>query len=230
MGIFSFFNNKKQASHIRYSKDNIPNSVKAIDLHLDRFFDKKEDIVVLDEIESKTIHRDIYIIKANQERPFHILLSCGMSALPMEIPDDIESSEFCEVMMLLPKDWNIEYESFSDEKNYWPFRLMKELMILPHPNETWLGYGHTYTYEDSEEYTEGLGFNSVILLSSMELSSEFTEIKLNNNKVIDIYTLIPLYKEELRYKKENGTTKLLEKFDDFNIEEIIKVGRKNVCI
>lgn len=230
MGIFSFFKSKKRDSHIRYSKDNIPNSVKGIDEHLNQFFDKNEDIVVLDEIESEVIHRDIFIIKSNKERPYHILLSCGMSAIPMKIPEDIESSEFCEVMILLPKDWNIEYEFFDDERNYWPFRLIKELMMLPHPNKTWLGYGHTFEYEENEEYAENVGFNSVILLNSIELSKEFTEIKLNDNKVIDIYTLIPLYKEELIFKKENGTSKLLEKFDDFDIDEIIKIGRKNVCI
>lgn len=230
MGIFSFFKSKKRDSHIRYSKDNIPNSVKGIDEHLNQFFDKNEDIVVLDEIESEVIHRNIFIIKSNKERPYHILLSCGMSAIPMKIPEDIESSEFCEVMILLPKDWNIEYEFFDDERNYWPFRLIKELMMLPHPNKTWLGYGHTFEYEENEEYAENVGFNSVILLNSIELSKEFTEIKLNDNKVIDIYTLIPLYKEELIFKKENGTSKLLEKFDDFDIDEIIKIGRKNVCI
>lgn len=211
-------------------KKNIPNSVEIIDYHLDQFFGKDEDIVVLDEIKSEIIHRDIYIIKANENRPFHILLSCGMSALPMNIPNDIDSSEFCEVMMLLPKDWNINYESFDDERNYWPFRLIKELMMLPYSDKTWLGYGHTFGHEEDEEFAEGVGFKSVLLANSMELSSEFTEIELENGKVIDIYTLIPLYKDELEFKKENGTYSLLERFDEFGIEEVIKIGRENVCI
>mgnify|MGYP004548148053 CR=1 FL=1 len=41
--------------------------------------------------------------------------------------------------------------------------------------------------------------------------------------------MIPLYKEELEFKKKNSATDLLELFDKFGIEEIIKVGRKNVC-
>ena len=227
MGFFDFFKRKKEH---KSSKRNIPNSVKIIDNHLDGFFDRKEDIVVLDEIESEIIHRDIFIIKSNKDRPYHILLSCGMSAIPMIIPDDVESSELCEVMMLLPKTWDINYESFSDEKNYWPFRLLKELMMLPHPNKTWLGYGHTFCYDDSEEYAQEVGFNSAILLKSMELSGDFTEIKLKKDKKVEIYSIIPLYKEELEYKKENGTSKLLERFDEFDINEIVKIGRKNVCI
>lgn len=208
----------------------MPNSVEIIDNHLDQFFDEDAEIVVFDEIESEIIHRDIYFIKATNDRPYHILFSCGMSALPMKIPDDIESSDLVEIMILLPKEWNLEYESFSDEKNYWPIRIMKEIMIAPHKNESWFGFGHTFAHEDNEEFAEGIGFNSIMLASSMELSDEFTQIELENRKVIDIYTLIPLYNEELEFKKKNGANALLERFDNFGIEEIVKIGRKNVCI
>lgn len=125
-------------------KNYVPNSVELIDKHLDQFFDENEDIVVFDEIESDVIHRDVYFVKANEDRPYHILLSCGMSALPMKVPSDIDSSPYAEVMILLPKEWNLDYDSFENERNYWPIRLMKEIMILPHPDETWLGFGHTF--------------------------------------------------------------------------------------
>lgn len=209
--------------------DNIPNSVDIVDKHLDEFFDEDADIVVFDEIKSEIIHRDIYFIKATEERPYHILLSCGMSALPMAVPKDIDSSEFAEIMMLLPKEWNLEYESFSNEGNYWPVRIMKELMMLPHLNKTWLGFGHTFGHEDDLEFAEGIGFNAIMLAHSMELSEDFTQIELDNENFIDIYTLIPLYKEELEFKKKNSTGDLLELFDKFGIEEIVKIGRRNVC-
>ena len=207
----------------------VPNSVEIVDSHLDQFFDEDADIVVFDEIKSEIIHRDVFFIKATKERPYHILLSCGMSALPMNVPEDIESSEFAEIMILLPKEWNLNSESFSDERNYWPIRIMKELMMLPHPNKTWLGFGHTFGHENDDELAEGIGFNSVMLASSMELSTDFTQIELKNDKVIDIYTLIPLYKEELEFKKKNSASDLLERFDKFGIDEIVKIGRKNVC-
>lgn len=34
----------------------------------------------------------------------------------MNVPKDIESSEYVEIMILLPKEWNLEHDSFSDEK------------------------------------------------------------------------------------------------------------------
>lgn len=210
-------------------KNSIPNSVELIDSHLDHFFDEHEDIVVFDEIESEIIHRDVFFVKANEDRPYHILLSCGMSALPMKVPKDIDSSRYAEVMILLPKEWNLNYDSFEDERNYWPIRLMKELMMLPHPDETWLGFGHTLGHEESEEFAKGIGFNSVMLAHSMELSEDFTQIDLDGDEVVTIYTLIPLYKEELEYKKKNGATALLERFDQYKIDEVVKIGRPNVC-
>lgn len=209
--------------------ENVPNNVEIIDNHLDQFFDEDTDIVVFHEIESKIIHRDIYFIKAMKNRPYHILLSCGMSTLPMVVPDDIESSEFAEVMILLPKEWNLGYESFSDERNYWPIRIMKQLMMLPHPSKTWLGFGHTFGHESDSEFAKDIGFNSVMLAHSMELSDDFTQIELENEKAIEIYTLIPLYKEELEYKKKTSASDLLERLDKYGIEEIVKIGRENVC-
>lgn len=210
-------------------KNSVPNSVELIDKHLDQFFDENDDIVVFDEIESDVIHRDVYFVKANEDRPYHILLSCGMSALPMKIPEDIDSSPYAEVMILLPKEWNLEYDSFKDERNYWPIRLMKEIMILPHPDETWLGFGHTFAHEDDEEFAERIGFNSVMLANSMELPDDFTQIELDNDEFVTIFTLIPLYKEELEFKKQIGATALLERFEQFGVEEIVKVGRPNIC-
>lgn len=211
-------------------KNSLPNSVELVDSHLDQFFDKDEDIIVFDEIESKLIHRDIFFIKANENRPYHMLFSCGMSALPMKVPEDVQSSPYAEVMLLLPKEWNLNYDSFHDEQNYWPIRLMKELMMLPHANETWLGFGHTFGHGEDQEFADGIGFNAVMLAHSRNLSKDFTQIELEDEQVVTIYSLIPLYKEELEFKMKNGANALLGIFDQYNIGEIVKIGRPNVCV
>ena len=58
---------------------------------------------------------------------------------------------------------------------------------------------------------------------------DFTQIKLENGKVVDINTLIPLYKEELEFKRVNGVNALPECFDKFRVPKILEIGRKNVC-
>ncbi|MNY67857.1 Suppressor of fused protein (SUFU) [compost metagenome] len=64
----------------------------------------------------------------------------------------------------------------------------------------------------------------------MELSEDFTQIEMGDDQVVTIYSLIPLYPEELEFKKQNGTVALLERFDHFGIDEIVKIGRPNVCV
>jgi len=205
--------------------EQVPNSVELIDNHLDQFFDESDNIMVLDEIESRVIHSDVYIIPANEERSFNILLSCGMSALPMQIPEEIDAPAYAEVMILLPRDWSLDYDSFADERNYWPIRILKELSMLPHPDKTWLGYGHTY----ETEFADGVDFNSIILLNSNQLSDDFIFFESEEGPV-EIFSVIPLYPEELEFKKTHGREALLEKFDEYDIDEVVDVNRANTCL
>lgn len=89
---------------------------------------------------------------------------------------------------------------------------------------------YTFGHGEDEEFADGIGFNSVMLAHSMELSDDFTQIELDNDEIVSVFTLITLYKQELEFKKHNGATALLERFDQYGVEEIVKVGRQNVCI
>jgi hypothetical protein len=203
----------------------IPNSVEIIDQHLEKFFDSAE-ISVLHEKKSEIVHTDIFIVKPAADREFNLLLTCGLSALPMKVPDELSHLKFAEITMLLPKDWKLEYDDFADENNYWPIRALKELSKYPHLNDTWFGYGHTIELGDTDKVDHN--FDSIILLESITLSEDFTYIA-TEEKEIYIYAAIPIYKEELAYKLEHGTDKLLSLFEQFNIDEIVDINRKNVC-
>ena len=204
--------------------DQTPNSSEIIDKHLDDFFEETDEIVVLNEIETELIHSDIYIIRADENRRFNILLTCGMSDLPMSTTDDNDLFEYAELMMLLPEDW--DFDSLNDEKIYWPIRILKELSLIPYPDKTRLGFGHTF--ENDGEFAEEIGFNSVIIIDSFEMPPEFIKIE-SEDKVINILSVIPMYKEEFDFKNKFGIEKLLNNFEKFEIEEIVKIGRINTC-
>ncbi len=207
----------------------VPNSVEEIDNHLEDFF-SSDEILVLHEIESEIIHSDIYIIKPNDKigRDYYILLTCGLSALPMSVPDKDENEEFIELVMLLPKTWILEYKKFEDENNYWPIRLLKELSKLPHKHKTWLGYGHTYGDPSEDAYSVNNKFVGAIITESITLPEEFLTISFKG-KTIQLYSVIPLYKEELDYKMKNNTKTLMERFEKYNVDEILNINRVNTC-
>jgi hypothetical protein len=204
----------------------IPNSVEIIDSHLSKFFDDDE-VFVLDEIVSEIIHSDIYVIKPSKTRKYYILMTCGLSALPMKVPEEFDAAKFIEIVMLLPSTWNMNFDEFDNENNYWPIRTLKELSKYPHLNGTWLGYGHTIG--NDEFYSTNNKFNAVVLLNSMTLSKDFMNVNASG-KQVRIFSAFPIYKEELEFKQEYGTEALIDKFEEYKINEIVDIKRSNTCV
>lgn len=200
--------------------------------HFDKVFPGRETNV-FHEIISDVIHIDIHFMEPTEEEPFRIVYTTGMSDLPMTLPPELEEEwghlKRAELMLFLPASWPVGSEAFEDEKNFWPVKLLKQLARFPHQCNTWLGYGHTVpNFAEYEPYAENTGLNGVILSL---LKEEISSFKTKDGTVINIYSLIPLYKEEMDYKLENGMDALFEKLSE-DIEGSgfwIDPSRKNVC-
>ncbi|MDE5862733.1 MAG: suppressor of fused domain protein, partial [Lachnospiraceae bacterium] len=97
---------------------------------------------VFHEIVSPDIHLDIIIVPPTEEDNYYKLITMGMGAYSMNVPEDLreEELEHAELILYLPKYWNIKSP---EEKDYWPIRYLKILARLPIECDTWLGYGHT---------------------------------------------------------------------------------------
>ena len=205
-----------------------PNTPEEIDYHLSKYF-KDDDISVFHELVSDKIHVDIYLIKANNERNYNILMTSGMSSLPMNVPEEFKESEYAEIIALLPKDWPLEQKYFENENYYWPIRQLKSLARMPVTYNTWLGEGHTIANGDpAQPFADNNHFVGIVLLPSVTLPKDFLTIK-TKEKVIHVYSMIPLYKEEMDYKLKKGVNKLLSKFNKYGIKEIIDTTRVNAC-
>ena len=200
----------------------IPKYFEIIENHLDKHIDNCDEIIVFDEIKSPDFHLDIYWIKP--DRNYSILMTNGVSGIPMETPEQ-QFSKYIELCILLPPNWDLKDNNWKKPKNYWPIKLLKDIGRYPSQNNTWLGFGHTIS---TGEPIIGTKFISAILLKSKRLSENFQKIKYGED-TIELYTIFPLYLEELIYKQKNGTNKLLELFDEENINDIINIKRKNIC-
>ena len=47
--------------------------------------------------------------------------------------------------------------------------------------------------------------------------------------VIEFYSIVPLYDEEMKLKLNKGSNLLLDKFDQYGISDLIMIDRKNVA-
>ncbi|MNI85549.1 Suppressor of fused protein (SUFU) [compost metagenome] len=73
-------------------------------------------------------------------------------------------------------------------------------------------------------------FGCMLLLPPMlSFDEEFLELTTKDGKIINFYAMIPVYKEEMDYKLEEGTDALLDLFDEYGISELVDIDRPNVC-
>lgn len=202
--------------------------IEEISDHIERHIG--EVSMVFHELISDTVHIDVHHVKPTKEKPFHTLVTSGMSDLQMSVPADVNSTRYMELMITLPDTWKIDAESFKNEKWYWPIRQLKFLARFPHKFETWLAWGHTIPNGDpAEPFAENTKLSGSIILPPINIPEEFRSLEINKDKVIEFFSIVPLYDEEMNLKLHKGTDSLLDKLDKYGIGDLIITYRKNVA-
>lgn len=204
-------------------------AIDAITQHIENHIGEIE--IVFHELISDKVHIDIHWVKANANFPFHTLITSGMSDKPMNVPEGLEIYKYSELCILLPSNWEINELAFEDENNYWPLRWLKIIARFPHDYNTWIGHGHTIPNgENADPFADSTKFGCMLLLPSFTLGEQFSTLKISDDKIINFHCLIPIYKEEMKFKLKKGTDELLEKFDKYDISEIVNNERQNTCL
>lgn len=187
------------------------------------------EATVFHELLSDTIHLDVLSYAATDERPYHVLVTQGMSALPMLVPDGAEDYRFAELMMVLPREWVTEGDAGDEERWYWPMRTLKLVARLPHLHQTWIGLGHTIPNgHPAEPYAEGTALCCVMAGLPSMFGDRLATCEVAPEKVVRLYTLIPLYADEMDFKLQHGSDALFQKLDEREVEELVDVKRRSV--
>ncbi|MBX3191538.1 MAG: suppressor of fused domain protein [Labilithrix sp.] len=176
--------------------------------------------MVWHEIVSERIHLDVHHVPATEQRPYQVLVTSGMSALPMTVPQGMgaESSRI-ELCMLLPAEWPMTQEAFADEAVYWPIRLLKQLGRFPHEFGTWLGYGHSLPNGDpAEPYAKGTLLSGALILPPYLLGPPFFSIP--GDPPIFVFQVVPVTAAEMSRKLEIGVDALLDEMDKAGVDAI----------
>jgi hypothetical protein len=187
------------------------------------------EATVFHELLSDTIHLDVLVFAATDERPFHVLVTQGMSALAMTVPDGAEEHRFAELMVALPRQWVMDGEEADEERWYWPLRTLKFVARLPHLHDTWIGLGHTIPNgQPAEPYTDGTKLCCVMAGPPLRFGDELWKCETAPGKTVRLYALFPLYEDEMNFKLEQGSDALFAKLDDRKVDEVFDIGRRSV--
>lgn len=201
-------------------------NIELISNHIEKHLGEVEG--VFHELISDMVHVDVHCVRPTEERPFHSLVTSGMSDRPMNAPDELSEFSYAELMVCLPPEWPLTEEDFEDENNYWPVRWLKQLARFPHEYETWLFEGHTVPNGDPPEpFADNTGFCGWLIFPPLLAPDEFSELKVSEEKTIYFFSIWPLYEGEMNLKLAKGTEKLLEKFAANQVCEVIDSDRKD---
>ena len=179
---------------------------------------------VFHEISSPDIHCDICIVPPTAEKNYYTLLTMGMGARVMDIPDDLDQTELgrAELLICLPPDWKVGENS---EEWFWPIALLKNLARLPINCDSWLGWGHSI--DNQTAFAGNTELCGSLLIYPEDVSDGADRCTLPNGDIVNFFEVIPLYREEMDFKIQNGTKPLLEKM--VNVSHILDIHRPNCC-
>ena len=196
----------------------------AIEEHIKNTFGEFEN--VFHELVSPDIHVDICMVPPSKERNYYTLVTMGMGAHRMNVPEELAEYklERAELAIALPPDWKLDEESLKDERWYWPIGLLKVLARLPISGDTWLGFGHTM--DKQSPFAENTTLCGALLVGPQDVVWNGGEVcTLPSGEEVNFYQIIPLYRNELKYKLEHDADALLEKMA--GISFVVNPTRQN---
>lgn len=167
----------------------------------------------------------INIIRPNDEHPYLVLFTNGMSLRPMKVPPGQEAWQYAELVMHLPADWRHPRDADFDPQWLWPIRWLREMAYYPHQSETWLGLPAAIV--SSADPPEPLGPNTqqTCLLLVPDFANLNPPLQRNDGGTVHFFTMVPLYTEERDYELKHGMKAFFERFIERRVPMTVDVKR-----
>jgi suppressor of fused protein SUFU len=176
---------------------------------------------VFHELVSEYVHLDVLIVEATDERPVHHLVTSGMSSRPME------DGSLAELMIVLPRAWPLDEESWRERRHFWPVELLKSHARMPHEYGFELGHGHSIPNGDPPEpYSSDTDLCGALVLPGLTVPKAFWELETPKGSV-RFYALWLLHEDEMNFKLEHGTDALLDAFERAHVTEEVDIRRRS---
>jgi hypothetical protein len=168
--------------------------------HFKRLFPDIESCYVWHECISYPFHLDVYIVYPSKERPYYVLFTTGMSCVPMDVDEETqeerEKLERAELMMYLPENFPLKDTVTQESKTTWPLRFLQTLARYPYENKTWFGRFQTFGPYPGPIAPDTKQCGGIF----MSLRDKLGKLVTSDGTIINLYLVIPLYIEEIKYK------------------------------
>lgn len=179
---------------------------------VDTYYSAKEDDLV---------QADLCIIKPKKNKNYYTIVTIGMGSYKMNVPDDLEDLNLSriELVMYLPATWSFES---SDINFIWPLKLIKQLTTYAKEHSTFLTLSEVINC--NRPLAKNTYLQGVTLSFIKNVDKKAAKCILDTDEVVNFYQIIPLYLEEMEYKKEFGHNAFMTKVNAIN--PILNINRK----
>lgn len=164
--------------------------------------------------ESENLNLRIYVIEPTKEKDFYTIVTCGMGAYKMELPDDFKDTDLdrIELLMYLSPAWNMDlalskptglitggtvtpiFGSMYDEWNY-PVKILKNLAQAPVNNDSYFVMGNIM--DDEEPLSPSTNDTGGILISPAYISEEGCICTLPDGEKVRFLQVMPIQTYEI---------------------------------
>ncbi|MEZ6139812.1 MAG: suppressor of fused domain protein [Zavarzinella sp.] len=192
---------------------------------------------VIQEMVSDVVRIDLFLIEPDESRDYFTLVTCGMSSRPMDVPitdpDDLVLAprrRYAELVLALPPTWPIYSDLLREEDYFWPIRWLKRIARLPHLYSDWVATGVTIPNGNPPQpVAPSTELCSFLLHEPMLFPEEFRTLQ-REEQIINFYSLVPLYEDELNFKIANKTDKLTQLFTQHQVTELVQPNRPHLPV
>ena len=188
--------------------------------HIEKYYGKI--ISVFQDSFSPEMHVDVAVIPPHDDKNYFTFVTVGMGAYLMNVSQDTDNSGRAELLICLPDYWKTDSK---ETKWFWPVKLLKTLARLPAENNSWIGWGDSA--EDSEPFSEDTALCGSILVDPQKVDDEAVCCELDGGQKVNFYQVIPLYHNEIQFKKKYGATELLKRMK--YVSFVVKTDRHDCC-
>ena len=136
---------------------------------------------------------DIFVIGPTTECPCQRLVTCGMGAIKMNIPKELQSIVYdrVEIIFTLPYGFAIKEEDLNDETFFCPaFHMLLDIALTPYRGKLWLSPGHRIFYNGDCYKNPDIEF---VYFDAPHYPPSVQYIDLPNGKTVRLLEAIPVF-------------------------------------
>ncbi|EFY06601.1 hypothetical protein HMPREF9444_01624 [Succinatimonas hippei YIT 12066] len=188
--------------------------------HINKHFGKSKLLFNADGVE-------FYEIEASEQHDYKMIVSLGVSALSMPVPQGFSEKENSktELCVILPKKWEM---NLNEERLSWPLKVLSSLCNYVLTEKAFVGFG--FSFDNGKPFSSHTKFQGAMLTALGDYPKEAQNYQVADGFQVNLFQMVPLLPMEVAYRLNHSAQDLLNLFKLRHVALTpLFEGRPDVC-